>query len=526
MKYQFGKGLIAAALLFVSSTPALAQQQVPGVNVADVERAVVEAMETFHIPGIALAVVERGQVVLSKGFGVRHIANQDKVDADTLFGIASNSKAFTATALAMLVDEGKLSWDDKVIKHIPEFRLADPYATREMTIRDLLSHRSGLGKGAGDLMIWPDTDKSMAQLLKGIAHLPTNSSFRSEYAYNNLMFVVAGEVVHRVTGQDWRTFVEQRMFKPLGMQTSKAGFARIPEQNKNWATGSIYWEGQLTPFFIDYLEDFRGAGAIASSANDMSRWLLTQLSQGQMPDGKRLFSDEQQAQMWLPHIMRKPSSEGKRNYQQQFRGYGLGWAIEDYFGHKKVGHGGGILGMVSQVAMIPGKELGVVVLSNQQVYPALTAIINEVFEDALGLPERDWVKETAERYYAKRAETYREAGVVKVDNPQPALANQVYTGTLISPWYGEVIVEELDGQLHIDFTHTAMLKGKLVHHSGNTFVVKWQQPMLEADAYIQFTMSPSQQVEAASMSWVNPDITDFSFDFHNLQLRAKPLPES
>ncbi|AZZ97018.1 serine hydrolase [Pseudoalteromonas sp. R3] len=525
MKYQFGRGLIAAALLTVMHTPVLAGQVTPKVNVAEVERAVVEAMETFHIPGIALAVVERSEVVLAKGFGVRHVAYPDKVDANTLFGIASNSKAFTAAALAMLVDEGKLSWDDRVIKHIPEFRLADPYATREMTIRDLLSHRSGLGKGAGDLMIWPDTDKTMSDLLEGIAHLPVNSSFRSEYAYNNLMFVVAGEVVHRVTGQDWRTFVEQRMFKPLGMNTSKAGFSRIPAQNTNWATGSIYWENQLTPFFIDYLEDFRGAGAIASSANDMSRWLLTQLSQGQIPEGKRLFSSEQQTQMWLPHIMRAPSKEGKKYYQQQFRGYGLGWAIEDYFGHKKVGHGGGILGMVSQVAMIPGKELGVVVLSNQQVYPALTAIINEVFEDALGLPERDWVKETAERYYAKREETYREAGVVKVDNPQPALANQVYTGTLSSPWYGDVIIEELEGQLHIDFTHTAMLKGKLVHHTGNTFVVQWQQPMLEADAYIHFTLSPSQQIEAASMSWVNPDITDFSFDFHNLQLTVKSLPE-
>ncbi|KNC66564.1 serine hydrolase [Pseudoalteromonas ardens] len=522
MKYQVSKGLIAAMILSVSHFSALAEQPAPGVNIADVEQAVAEAMERFHIPGIALAVVERGEVVLSKGYGVRHIAHQDKVDADTLFGIASNSKAFTAAALAILVDEGKLNWRDKVIKHIPEFRLSDPYVTREMTIADLLSHRSGLGKGAGDLMIWPDTDKTMADLLEGIAHLPIKSSFRSTYAYNNLMFVVAGEVVHRVSGQSWQDFVEQRLFKPMGMHTSKAGYSRIPQENNNRATGSIYWDGQLTPFFVDYLEDFRGAGAIASSANDMSQWLKTQLAAGKMPNGDVLFRAVQQVYMWQPFIMRWPNEAGKA-YQQQFRGYGLGWGIEDYFGHKKVGHAGGIPGMVSQVAMIPGKQLGVVILSNQQAYPALTAIINEVFEDALGLPDTDWVKDAAEQYTQEREEAYRAAGVVKLDKRQPPLANQVYTGTLVSPWYGEVVVEELNGELYIDFTHTAMLKGKLHHHTGNTFVVRWQHPMLEADAYIDFTLSPSQQVEAASMSWVNPDITDFSFDFHNLQLKAKAL---
>ncbi|MCG7561930.1 MULTISPECIES: serine hydrolase [Pseudoalteromonas] len=522
MKYQIGKGLIATVMLSVSSFSALAEQYTPGVNIADVEQAVTEAMERFHIPGIALAVVERGEVVLSKGYGLRHIAHQDKVDADTLFGIASNSKAFTAAALAVLVDEGKLSWSDEVIKHIPEFRLSDPYVTRAMTIADLLSHRSGLGKGAGDLMIWPDTDKTMADLLEGIAHLPIESSLRSTYAYNNLMFVVAGEVVNRVSGMGWRDFVEQRLFKPMGMDTSRAGFSRIPQENQNWATGSIFWQGQLTPFFVDYLEDFRGAGAIASSANDMSLWLKTQLAAGKMPNGNALFSEVQQVYMWHPYIMRWPNEAGKA-YQRQFRGYGLGWAIEDYFGHKKVWHGGGIPGMVSQVAMIPGKQLGVVVLSNQQAFPALTAIINEVFEDALGLPDKEWVKEAAEKYQLKREEAYRSAGAVKLDKRQPQLANQVYTGTLVSPWYGNVIVEELNGELYIDFTHTEMLKGKLQHHTGNTFIVKWQHAELEADAYIDFTLSPSQQVEAASMSWVNPDITDFSFDFHNLQLKAKPL---
>ena len=513
------KALFSAMCLVAATSGfnAFAQQVKP----QDVEQAVNDAMSQFNIPGIAIAVVENDKVVLAKGFGVRHLESKAPVNANTLFGIASNSKAFTAAALAMLVDEGKITWDDKVIKHIPEFKLHDSYATREMTIRDLLSHRSGLGLGAGDLMIWPDTNKSVSELIEGISHLKPVSSFRSQYAYNNLMFVMAGEVVARVSGLSWQEFVEQRMMKPLEMTTSRAGFSRIAKGNQNWATGHIPMEGKLTPFFVNYLEDFRGAGAIASNVNEMSQWLLTQLDGGKMPNGKQLFSTEQQVQMWHPHIMRVASKNAFEAYRQQFRGYGLGWSIEDYNGFKKVGHGGGILGMVSQVAMIPEKKLGVVVLSNQQAYPALTAIINEVFEDALGLEEQDYVTKAAERFHKGKKEAYAKAGAVKLEQVQPTLPVQNYTGTLTSDWYGDVIVEYVADELRIEFTHTKMLKGKLEHHTGNTFIVRWDDALLEADAYIHFEMDKAQQVMSASMEYVNPHITDFSFDFHNLNLKAK-----
>ena len=514
------KWLLSSGLLVVSALTSVANA---AVVQQDVDKAVKQAMERFDIPGLAIGIVENGKVVMTKGYGVTHLANPTAVNADTLFGIASNTKAFTAAALAMLVDQGKLNWDDKVIQHIPEFTLYDAYATREMTIRDLLSHRSGLGLGAGDLMIWPDTDKTMAELIAGIAKLKPSSSFRSQYAYNNLMFVMAGEVVSRVSGKDWRDFVEQEMFVPLDMDDSKAGFSRIPSSNTNWATGHIPMDGELTPFFVNYLEDFRGAGAIASNVDDMTKWLQTQLNQGVMPSGEVLFSDKQQRQMWHPHIMRLPSNKAAATYQQQFKGYGLGWGIEDYFGYKKVGHGGGILGMVSQVAMIPEKKLGVVILSNQQKYPALSAIVNEVFEDALGLEEKDWVTLIADDYFAKREELYAQAGVIEVDEPQPALPLQHYTGTLTSDWYGDVVIELLNGDLRIDFTHTKQLKGTLQHHSGNTFVVRWDEPLLEADAYINFTVDKSQQVSTAEMEFVNPKISDFSFDFHDLALHAKDV---
>ena len=263
------------------------------INTTDLEEVINTSMARFDVPGMAVAVVQDDKVVFAKGFGTSNLNTNAKVNKDTLFGIASNTKAFTSAALAKLVDEGKLSWDDRVIDHLPEFRLYDSYVTREMRVRDLLSHRSGLGLGQGDLMIWPSTDKSIEAILAGLQYLKPASSFRSQYAYNNLMFVTAGEVVARVSGMSWNDYIEKNILQPLHMDNSRAGFSRIPKSNKNWAIGHIPMDGKLNPFFVNYLEDFRGAGAIASSVNDMSQWLLTQLAGGKMPSGEQLFSEKQ-----------------------------------------------------------------------------------------------------------------------------------------------------------------------------------------------------------------------------------------
>ncbi|WP_372771650.1 serine hydrolase [Pseudoalteromonas sp.] len=482
------------------------------------EQTIEQSMKRFEVPGMAVAVVENGEVIFSKGFGVRHLTTGEEVDKHTLFGIASNTKAFTAAALAMLVDQGKLNWNDRVIDHLPEFRMYDAYATREVTIRDLLSHRAGLGLGAGDLSIWPDTDKSVEDVIHGIRYLKPVSSFRSQYTYNNLMFVTAGEVVARVSGKSWQEFVEQEMLKPLGMTLSKAGFSRIPKSNKNWATGHIPMDDKLHPFFVNYLEDFRGAGAIASNVDEMANWLKTQLAGGKMPNGEVLFSEKQQAQMWHPHITSMASKNAFNDYRQQFRGYGLGWSIEDYQGYKKLGHGGGILGMVSQVTLVPEKQLGIVVLSNQQAFSALSAITHEVLEDALDLPNKDWVETLAEKHFERKAKAYEKAVVEKPAQQQNALPLSVYAANYKDSWYGDIVIAEQDNKLTIDFTHSARLKGTLEHFNGNTFIVRWHEKLLEADAFIEFEMSPTNQIKSAKMYAVAPSITDFSFDFHNLNL--------
>ncbi|MCW1719957.1 serine hydrolase [Pseudoalteromonas sp. A3] len=491
------------------------------INTTDLEEVINTSMARFDVPGMAVAVVQDDKVVFAKGFGTSNLNTNAKVNKDTLFGIASNTKAFTSAALAKLVDEGKLSWGDRVIDHLPEFRLYDSYVTREMRVRDLLSHRSGLGLGQGDLMIWPSTDKSIEAILAGLQYLKPASSFRSQYAYNNLMFVTAGEVVARVSGMSWNDYIEKNILQPLHMDNSRAGFSRIPKSNKNWAIGHIPMDGKLNPFFVNYLEDFRGAGAIASSVNDMSQWLLTQLAGGKMPSGEQLFSEKQQAQMWHPHITSMASKSAYEAYHQQFRGYGLGWSIEDYHGFKKLGHGGGILGMVSQVTLLPEKKLGIVILSNQQAFSALSAVTHEVLEDALELEDKDWVEELAKKHFASKQKAYANA---KPDTPadyQPQLPNINYTGTLHDDWYGDVIIEQLDGKLRIDFTHTKRLKGTLEHYTGNTFIVKWDEKLLEADAFIRFDMGANNRVNSAKMRAVSTAVTDFSFDFRNLNLKAK-----
>lgn len=513
---KFKKLAMIAALLSSCTFSSVAQ-----VDSDNIEQVIKASMARFDVPGMAVAIVENDKVILAKGFGISNLETGSKVNKDTLFGIASNTKAFTAAALAKLVDEEKINWDDKVIDHLPEFRLYDPYVTREMTIRDLLSHRSGLGLGQGDLMIWPDTDKSIEEILAGLKHLKPASSFRSKYAYNNLMFVTAGEVVARVSGMSWNDYIEKNILQPLNMKNSRAGFSRIPKSNKNWATGHIPMDGKLHPFFVNYLEDFRGAGAIVSSVGDMSQWLRTQLAGGQMPNGEQLFSEKQQAQMWHPHITSLASKSAFEAYHQQFRGYGLGWSIEDFHGIKKIGHGGGILGMVSQVTLVPEKNLGIVILSNQQAFSALSAITYEVLEDAMELEDKDWVEDLAKKHFAGKQKAYANAKPEAPADYQPQLPNINYTGTLNDDWYGDVIIEELDGKLRIDFTHTKRLKGQLEHYSGNTFIVKWDEKLLEADAFIEFDMDTNNRVNSAKMHAVSTSVTDFSFDFRNLHLHAK-----
>src|SRR3984885_3541059 len=268
-----------------------------------IDRLVERTLKTFDVPGIAVAIVKDDKMIFAKGYGYASLATHKKVDENTLFGIASNSKAFTTAAIGILVDEGKIKLDDKVTDYIPEFKMFDPYVTAEFTIRDLLTHRSGLGLGAGDLMDWPDsTDFTMGDVIHNLRYLKPVSSFRSKYDYDNQLYKVAGEIVKRVSGMSWEEFIETRIMKPLGMGHSSAAYQRIKDySNVVDAHSPVDGKVVVIPRYLSTTGN--AAGGIYSSVADLSKWVIMQMNDGKYDDGKQLFSEAIHWQMWTPQTI-------------------------------------------------------------------------------------------------------------------------------------------------------------------------------------------------------------------------------
>jgi CubicO group peptidase (beta-lactamase class C family) len=348
-------------LIFFLSIPAFCQPAALG----DLDDYIPHAMQTFEVPGVGVAVVKDSELVFAKGYGVRKLGETTSVDSHTLFGIGSNTKAFTTASLGILVDEGKLSWDDRVVDRLPGFQMYDPYVTHEMTIRDLLTHRSGLGLGAGDLLFFPPSSYTRDDIIAKLRYIKPESSFRSKYAYDNLLYMVAGQIIPAVTGKQWQDFIKERIFAPVGMIDSNTSVADF-RPDADVAAPHSKVEGKLQPIPPAQIDNVAPAGAINSSASDMAKWMIVQLGGGQLPGGdKRLFSQRVATEMWsaqtiLPVGAPPPALAALKT---NFAAYGLGWPLLEYRGYKLVGHSGGLPGYVSRVMMIPDLKLGVVVLT-------------------------------------------------------------------------------------------------------------------------------------------------------------------
>jgi CubicO group peptidase (beta-lactamase class C family) len=503
------------------------QKNTPEGKTEAIERSVIKAMAAFQVPGVAVAIIKDDHVVLSKGFGVIKHGSDKQVTADTLFGIASNTKAMTAALLAGLVDEGKLSWQTKVIDILPEFQMPDAYVTREFTIIDLLSHNSGLGLGAGDLMIWPATTLTNKDVIKGLKHLPQVSSFRSEFAYDNLMYVIAGEVIAKLTGKSWQANIQENIFDKLGMHNTKAAFSLIPKNYSNVARAHVPLDGKLHVVGGNFLEKFSSAGSVASSVNDMSLWLKAQLNNGKYGNDDeqalRLFSERQSREMWQARTLLAVPQSVTDQDKTHFSAYALGWFVKDYHGVKVIQHTGGILGMVSKVVMVPEENLAMVILTNQQSGYAFNALSQQILTEYLELPEKDWV-DHFQVLANKRKNTEKQrlatlaASADKTSKPSLALAD--YAQTYHDNWYGDITITLAHEQLNMQFGNTPALRGTLEHYQHNTFIVRWDDRTLEADAYVNFNLNPDGSINFVTMeavSWA----TDFSFDFHDLKLQPK-----
>ncbi|HWK02012.1 MAG TPA: serine hydrolase [Puia sp.] len=508
--------IISCILLLLSVT--ITTQAQP-MNATAIDSLVTRTLRTFEVPGIAVCIIKDGKIIHSKGYGVRSLDTRQPMDENTLFGIASNSKAFTTAALGMLVDEGKLNWDDKVRKYIPEFKLFDPYVTEEFTIRDLLCHRSGLGLGAGDLMFFPDSsDFTIPDILHNLQFLKPVTSFRSQYAYDNNLYIVAGEVVARASGMSWEDFIENRILRPLGMTHSAASYDRLHDSS-DVIDGHARVEGKVRVIARSRSKVDHAAGGIYSSIADLSKWVLLHLAEGKYGDSRQLFSPKVLRERWSPQTIIPLGGPGP--YNTHFAAYGLGFGISDVKGYKQVSHTGGLEGMVTQITMIPELQLGIIVLTNQEEGAAFSAITNQIKDSYLGITGTDRVTEYAARRKVQLNEEkkltdsiWKEVALFQSRQTGSADLSK-YTGTYRDSWLGEIVISVKNGKPWFDSKRSPKLTGELLPYKGNSFIVRWQDRSMNADAYVLFSLDERGLASGIRMKPVSP-LTDFSYDFQDL----------
>ena len=524
MNKWFGGGLVLA--MSVVAQVADAQEAAVPAELQQLDATVERVRQQFDVPGVAVAVVKDGKVVLERGWGLRELGKPEPVQADTLFAIASNTKAFTATSLNLLAEEGKLKMDDRVIDHLPSFRMSDPYVTGEMRIRDLLSHRSGLSLGAGDLLFWPTTTYSNAEVVARLGQVPLKNGFRDRYAYDNILYAVAQQVIEKVSGQPFAAFLQQRIFDKVGMAGTRYNADHLKPGDKAAVGHAKFDFTDLRPVAPLTWSNNAGAGGIYSSVHDLAKWMNVQLAEGKLADGTPLFSEKTQQQMWqmqIPQVVPKPSVPELEAARPNFAGYGEGWSLSDYRGQKLVWHTGGWPGQVSRLTLVPGQDLGVVVLTNQESGAAFNAITMSVLDAMLGAPSHDWVAAYAASV-AKAQDNADEGWARHVAardaRSTPSLPLGGYAGTYRDAWYGDVVIEQKGGKLRLRFGATADLVGTMEHWQHDTFIVRWDNRSLNADAFVNFSLTPDGKVREVRMEAVS-SLTDFSFDFQDLLLKPK-----
>ena len=450
-----------------------------------------QALRDWRVPGMAIAIVRNDSVVFIKGYGVRELGKPAPVDARTLFAIGSTTKAFTVAALAMLVDSGKVAWDDPVTKHLPWFELADAYVTRELTVRDIVTHRSGLPRGD---LVWYGSGFDRSEVLHRVRYLKPRWSFRSTYGYQNIMFLAAGQVVEAASGVSWSDFLKARIFTPLGMTATNTsvtalggGDVATPHDKIDDTVRAIPWRN---------IDNIAPAGAINSNVTDLAQWVRLQLGHGSY-GGRRLISDSAVEEMHSPQMVVRMSKEARENFPDtHFMAYGLGWFLQDYHGKKFVGHGGAIDGMRAEIGLIPEARLGVVVLANLGGTGFPAAIMYRALDAYLGAPARDWsgVLLAAERKAEARGDSTRKAfEAARVPDTRPSLPLEKYAGSYEDSLYGRLEIAEQGGKL-VARKGPAFV-GDLTHWHFDTFKVTWHDRWL-GTSYLTFNMDAEGKVSS------------------------------
>ena len=522
--FKLKQKLMVLFICFFIAFPVLSAAAQAKIKLSQLDSYFETARQEWKIPGMAVAIVKDGKVVLAKGYGVKEFSKQEKVDENTLFAIASNTKAFTAAALSILVDEGKINWDDKVRDWLPYFKLYDPYVTEEMTIRDLLCHRCGLKTFSGDLL-WYETSYSTVEVIKRARYLKPAYSFRSGYGYSNIMFMAAGEVVPAVTGKPWKDFIKERIFEPLGMKTTNIGTTELKKYNNVSAAHYVYLDGKTVTVPYSSSDQLGGAGSINSNVIEIAQWLIMLLNNGVF-DNQRILSKDSIQEMWSSHtINRVTPSTKKLSPTTHFMSYGLGWGLSDYHGYKVIGHGGGLDGMISRVALVPEIKLGLVILTNS-INGLPNALGYKIIDTYLGVKSKDWSRIYLERYRESvKKEMQRGMDITK--NHEKATNAEVkledYTGLYGGPMYGGAKVTLQEGKLVLELLPAPVFISDLTHLHYDTFVLKLRNTFSfvpHGTGTVQFIRDKQGDVVEMKL-----DIPNRDFWFDELEFKKKSLEQ-
>lgn len=479
------------------------------------------AKKTLHdweAPGAAVAVVKDDKIVYAGGFGVKEIGHTNPVGARTIFGVASNTKSFTATAVAILVDEGKLNWDDKVIKHLPDFKLADEYATREITIRDLLAHRSGLPAYGGDILWWGG-DYTRREIVERVRFVKPKTSFRAAYTYQNIPFIAAGQIIEKVSGRSWDEFVRERILKPLRMNETTTSIREIGARADKATPHFRELEtGKTFPIAWRNLDNGAAAAGINSNVLDMANWLRLQINEGEF-EGKRIVSTKNVREIQSPQtiIPFTNAADQPANLKTNFRAYALGWSLREYAGFKMVWHNGWTDGQLSMTALIPEKKIGVVVLTNVHQQNVYAPLAYRALDTALGSSATDWnsyfyqLIKAAEKQILE-AEKKLEAERAK--NTSPSLALKNYVGVYENELYGKISLAEENGKLVVRLSRSPTYIGDLRHWENDRFRAVWRDPVAEK-SFLNFVVKDGRA--AAVKMAMTGFIDDAEYEYRRVE---------
>ncbi|HYC74140.1 serine hydrolase [Brevundimonas sp.] len=494
-----------------------------------VDAFVKKAMAAFpDQPAVSVAVVKDGAPVLTRGYGVRAIGGAP-MDEHTHFAIASNTKAVTAAALAILVDEGKVEWDEPVRTYLPDFSLSKPELNGMVTVRDLISHRIGFGLGAGDLLFWPNSDRTRAEIMAAVPHVPIEDQFRSTYHYCNLMFVVAGEVVAAASGMPWEQFVQTRILDKLGMSETLPLMTAADPAKSALPHGRLgpplRYQGPMRTIGQSIQEVWNwssagAAGGFVTNPVDWAKWIAVQLKRGELPDGTRLYSEARGNEMWKPNIIISNSAGPTPDLPGRAiaASYAMGWQVMDYRGERFITHGGGAPGFISGTVLIPGRSAGFSYFTNAEEGMLTRVLRNGIADIVMGKTGFDWIADSLRLQRENDAKSI--AAAAEIDAKQaagaaPSLPLAAYAGTWRDPWYGDIVIERRGNGLWLSFSRTPALKGPLEPYDGETMRTRFPDKR-EEDAFVTFTIENGRPA-SATMKAVSPD-ADFSYDFHDLRL--------